>query len=115
QDTSRLISATDEVPSALPGPAIDSVANSEEDIPVAPEYSSSEAKPSTTVDVRSGRIIQIKTDVLQLAVDLQGGDIMELSLPKFLAELDDPNDPFVLLEDNAALTYIAQSGLIGPD
>ena len=115
QDTSRLISATDEVPSTLPAPAIDSVANAGEDIPVAPEYSSSEAKPSTTVEVTSGRIIQVKTDVLQLAVDLQGGDIMELSLPKFLAELDDPNDPFVLLEDNAALTYIAQSGLIGPD
>ena len=115
QDTSRLISATGEVPSALPAPAVNSVASAEEDIPVAPEYSSSETEPSTAVEVKSGRIIQIKTDVLQLAVDLQGGDIMELSLPKFLAELDDPNDPFVLLEDNAALTYIAQSGLIGPD
>ena len=40
---------------------------------------------------------------------------MELSLPKYLAELDDPNVPFVLLEDNDTLTYIAQSGLIGPD
>ena len=115
QDTSRLISATDEVTSTLPTPMVDSVTSAEEDIPVAPEYSSSENKPSPAIEVKSGRIIQIKTDVLQLAVDLQGGDIMELSLPKFLAELDDPNDPFVLLEDNAALTYIAQSGLIGPD
>ncbi len=116
QDTSRLISTTDELPSTLPAaPTVDSIARAEEDLPVAPQYRSSEAKPPKTVEIKSNRIIQIKTDVLQLAVDLQGGDIMELSLPKFLAELDDPNDPFVLLEDNDALTYIAQSGLIGPN
>ncbi|MEZ5503052.1 MAG: membrane protein insertase YidC [Halioglobus sp.] len=39
----------------------------------------------------------------------------ELSLPKYLAELDNPDKPFVLLEDNAALVYVAQSGLIGVD
>ena len=89
--------------------------STDEDLPTTPEYSTLEINPSTASAVDSGRIIQIKTDVLQLAVDLQGGDIMEISLPKFLAELDNPNDPFVLLEDNETLTYIAQSGLIGPN
>ena len=115
QDTSRLISSTNEMPSIPSATPTASSANSEEDLPTTPEYSALEINPLTAVAVDNGRIIQIKTDVLQLAVDLHGGDIMELSLPKFLAELDDPTDPFVLLEDNDALTYIAQSGLIGPN
>ena len=115
QETSRLISATGDVPAAPSTKPAASVASTEEDLPTTPEYSALEINPSTAVAVDSGRIIQIKTDVLQLAIDLQGGDIMELSLPKFLAELDDPNDPFVLLEDNETLIYIAQSGLIGPN
>ncbi len=60
------------------------------------------------------RIIQVYTDVLQLAIDLEGGDIVELALPKHLAKLDDPDARFVLLEQNDTRTYIAQSGLIGP-
>ena len=118
QDTSRLISTTDETPSTLPAsPAAmaATAADAGDDLPTAPEYSAAQATQPAITIVDSSRIIQIKTDVLQLAVDLNGGDIMELSLPKFLAVLDDPDDPFVLLEDNETLTYIAQSGLIGPD
>ena len=48
-------------------------------------------------------------------IGLAAGDIVELSLRKYLAELDDPSQPLVLLEENKALVYIAQSGLIGPD
>ena len=115
QDTSRLISTTDETLSALPEPTVESVSNDDEDLPSTPEYAAVATTSPTTVTVDKTRIVQIKTDVLQLAVDLKGGDIMELSLPKYLAELDDPDVPFVLLEDNDVLTYIAQSGLIGPD
>ncbi|MDG2271752.1 MAG: membrane protein insertase YidC [Halioglobus sp.] len=115
QDTSRLISTTDETLSALPEPTVESITNEEEDLPSAPEYAAVATTSPSTVTVDKARIVQIKTDVLQLAVDLKGGDIMELSLPKYLAELDDPDVPFVLLEDNDVLTYIAQSGLIGPD
>lgn len=118
QDTSRLISTTDDMPSTLPASPVAmaaTAADAGDDLPTAPEYTATQATQPAIAIVDSSRIIQIKTDVLQLAVDLNGGDIMELSLPKFLAVLDDPNDPFVLLEDNETLTYIAQSGLIGPD
>ena len=63
----------------------------------------------------SGRFIEVHTDVLQLAIDLEGGDIVELSLRKYLAELDDPDIRLCFLEENKALVYIAQSGLIGAD
>jgi YidC/Oxa1 family membrane protein insertase len=61
----------------------------------------------------SGDIVQVYTDQLQLAISLQGGDIVELALVEHLEELE--GQPFVLLERNAGRTYIAQSGLIGPD
>ena len=50
-----------------------------------------------------------------MAIDLQGGDIVELALPQYLAQLDNPDVPFVLLEQNQQRTYVSQSGLIGPD
>ena len=116
QETSRIISDTDDMPSALPEPNLDSRASLQDDIPAVPEQTQTDAptelKPPAPTTV-SSRIIQIHTDVLQMAIDLDGGDIIELSLPKYLAELDNPNKPFVLLEDNESLIYVAQSGLIG--
>jgi YidC/Oxa1 family membrane protein insertase len=38
---------------------------------------------------------------------------VELALPQFLEKMDNPDVPFVLLENNNTRTYIAQSGLIG--
>ena len=115
QETSRLMSNITKMPSAQPEPNINTVAPSEEDIPAAPEQPAPEAKASTITTESAGRIIQVYTDVLQLAIDLNGGDIVELSLPKYLAHLDNPQGPFVLLENNEALIYVAQSGLIGTD
>jgi YidC/Oxa1 family membrane protein insertase len=60
-------------------------------------------------------VVQVYTDVLQLAIDLEGGDIIELDLPKYPARIDTPDIPYVLLEDNSTRVYVAQSGLIGPD
>jgi YidC/Oxa1 family membrane protein insertase len=114
ESSSRLISQSNngisEIPEAPREPiTADSFA---EDIPVAMETETAETVPSTTT---SGRIIQIRTDALQLAIDLKGGDIIESALPGFLEKLDNPDVPFVLLEQNEQRVYIAQSGLIGPD
>ena len=115
QETSRLMSDATKMPPAPPEPNINTVAPAGEDIPAAPDQSAPDAKPATVTRESTGHIVQVYTDVLQLAIDLNGGDIVELSLPKYLAHLDNPKGPFVLLEDNEALVYIAQSGLIGTD
>lgn len=115
QETSRLMSDDTTVPPAQPEPNPNAVAAAEEDIPAAPEQPAPEAEASAITEESAGRIVQVYTDVLQLAIDLNGGDIVELSLPKYLAHLDNPMGPFVLLEKNEALIYIAQSGLIGTD
>ena len=87
----------------------------EEDLPAIPSEDAQVAAvaPDPVDTTPSTRIIQVHTDVLQMAIDLQGGDIIELALPKFLAKMDTPDVPFVLLEQNSTRTYIAQSGLIG--
>ena len=59
------------------------------------------------------QIVRVYTDTLQVAIDRNGGDIVEVALPKFLAAIDDPTTPFVLLENNRQRLYVAQSGLIG--
>lgn len=113
QETSRLISNASDTPSALPELEVETPAAMEEDIPVEPDVGSEVTESLEAPAANSGRIIQVHTDVLQLAIDLQGGDIIELGLTKYLEKQDNPDVPFVLLEQNQQLTYIAQSGLIG--
>ncbi|WP_120513848.1 membrane protein insertase YidC [Photobacterium salinisoli] len=60
----------------------------------------------------SDKLIHIRTDVLDLTVDTLGGDIVEARLLAYNNELDS-RDPFVLLKNEPAHQYIAQSGLIG--
>ena len=63
----------------------------------------------------TGRIVTVHTDVLEIKIDLEGGDVVGAALKSYPKTLDDPTDPFVLLERNAIRTYVAQSGLVGPD
>ena len=66
-------------------------------------------KASATTDAK---YITVKTDVLDLKIDLHGGDIVYAGLPKYTSSLES-DDPFVILESNDARNYTAQSGLIG--
>ena len=84
------------------------------DIPAAPGTESAAETPAPSTDATS-RIVRVYTDTLQLAIDLEGGDIVEVALPKYPASLDDTSTPFVLLENNLQRVYVAQSGLIGRD
>lgn len=80
------------------------------DLPSVPEAA---APPDTAIAATD--LVRVFTDTLHVAIDLRGGDIVEVALPRHLADIDDPNTPFVLLEQNTQRVYIAQSGLIGKD
>ena len=82
------------------------------------------SSPSTNVPVTASTnissesrvqsdLVHIKTDTLELSIDLRGGDIVNLSLPKYLKQIDVIDDPFTMLESSPRRDYIAQSGLIG--
>ena len=87
------------------------------DLPaVAAAKTTSEDFPAANIAVvetsTQGQLIHISTDVLNLVIDSKGGDIIEVTLPKYKAQLGQEL-PFVLLEQNTERTYIAQSGLVG--
>lgn len=116
EQSSRLINGAETAETDLPEPTAPTEPSAE-DLPDIPSEDTSAAPADASVAsaMPSGQLIQVHTDVLQFVVDLRGGDIIELALPKFLAKIDNPDVPFVLLEQNNARTYIAQSGLIGAD
>lgn len=119
---SRLISSEpDGLPAAnseLPlAPSVTAPSTGDEDLPQAPEAIADQqtTAPVVTESGTGSDIITVHTDVLQVAIDLQGGDIVELALPEHLEDIDAPDQPFVLLEQNDRRIYVAQSGLIGPN
>jgi|TARA_B110000971_G_scaffold213172_1_gene243657 YidC/Oxa1 family membrane protein insertase len=61
------------------------------------------------------RLVVVTTPKLKVWIDLLGGDIVRVQLPKYPVALDLQDTPFLLLEQNQNQTYIAQSGLIGPN
>ena len=114
---SRLISNGESALAGLPELSEANNANTDDDIPSVPEDTDKQVETAGSIEETdvSGRFIEIHTDVLQVAIDLQGGDIVELAIPKYLAKLDNPDEPLVLLEQNNNRIYVAQSGLIGQD
>ncbi|MFL9813842.1 membrane protein insertase YidC [Stutzerimonas sp. VN223-3] len=61
----------------------------------------------------NSQLIHVRTDVLDVAIDPHGGDIVDLRLPQFPRRQDRPDVPFQLFERSGERTYEAQSGLIG--
>lgn len=54
----------------------------------------------------------IKTDVMEVVIDANGGDLRELILPRYRKN-DDKTQPFKLFEERPGRNYFAQSGFIG--
>ncbi len=69
-------------------------------------------KPTGIADTR---LVKVYTDSLEVWIDLRGGDIVRARLPKFPVTLEQPDEAFTLLDRSDGRTYIAQSGLIGPN
>ncbi len=73
--------------------------------------------PATPAVVPAERLIHVKTDVLDVVIDRQGGDIIEAKLLQYPESLN-TKAPFVLLNNNPEKRYVAQSGILseaGPD
>ncbi len=63
----------------------------------------------------TNRLVRVTTPVLDVWIDRLGGDVRRVHLPKFPVDLSSPDIPYELLNVGSGRTYIAQSGLIGPD
>ncbi len=58
-------------------------------------------------------VVRVTTDSLVVDINTKGGDIIYSALPKYFAEIDNPDVPFTLLEQSPLRTYLAESGLVG--
>ncbi|QPN45459.1 membrane protein insertase YidC [Priestia aryabhattai] len=80
------------------------------DVPSA----NAESSPAELAPVALSKdLIRVKTDVLELAIDPVGGDIVQLNLPKYPRRQDHPDIPFQLFDNGGERVYLAQSGLTG--
>ena len=109
------VPATDTVQQVIPTidqaapsdlPTVVTADSSAVDVPVVSNIPTASISPTDTQ-------ITVRTDVLNVVLDRNGGDIVEISLPEFKKNIDVENDPFVLLENNSQRLYVAKSGLVG--
>ena len=68
------------------------------------------AKPSR-VDL--SRLVKVETNVLNVWIDLLGGDIVRVELVQYPQSMDEGSPPIHLLTRSSDQIYVAQSGLIG--
>ncbi|EIK51618.1 membrane protein insertase [Stutzerimonas stutzeri TS44] len=95
---------------ALPEtPAANSASNHED----VPSLVGQPQASAIAASAPSKQLIRVRTDVLDVAIDPLGGDIVELRLPQYPRRQDRPDVPFQLFERSSERTYEAQSGLIG--
>lgn len=71
--------------------------------------------PSVEAQANEQMEITVKTDVFDLVINREGGDITSLQLLKYPNNVATPDIPFTLLEDGVARTYVVKSGLVGPN
>ncbi|WP_373095481.1 membrane protein insertase YidC [Zhongshania sp.] len=83
--------------------------SSDSDLPILSQDNSSALPAATTT---SSGYLSVNTDVLNIKINLHGGDIVYAGLPAYTTDLES-DEPFVILESNEKRDYIAQSGLIG--
>ena len=108
------VDSSNNIPQNLPTVSTDTVVT--EDLPEMPAPAmTAEQTADTIASPTSVNSIRVVTDSLNVVIDMRGGDIVYAALPKLFAKINDPDQPFVLLEQNPYRTYIAQSGLIGRD
>ena len=93
--------------SSVPSIAVQPTGN--EDAPVMSE----DVLQVSAVSAPSTQWIEVQTDVLNLRIDPQGGDIVYASFKKYPQSIEAKDVPFVLLEQSNMRTYVAQSGLVG--
>ena len=66
---------------------------------------------SSTEPDSPAELIHVKTDVLDLSIDLQHGDIVQAQLLDYPQSVNEKNKPFLLLQNNPGERYVADSSL----
>ncbi len=102
------VAAVQSAPSAAPA-----ISNSNGDLPQMVQPNSGEIDVSANAN--NVELITVTTDLMVVKIDTNGGDIVEVDLLKHKDNVKDPNSVLRLLQNDNIRTYVAQSGLIGPN
>ncbi len=84
------------------------------DVPQATTAKAQQSPTATANTTANQNLISVKTDRFNLWISPKGGDVVRVELIQH-NQTKDGNQPFVMLESDAQRTYVAQSGLIGPN
>jgi YidC/Oxa1 family membrane protein insertase len=85
------------------------------DVPVSADSAGSpESTSAQTENLISRQRILVKTDVVRMEIDTEGGDIRLLELLDYPVAKDAPNSPVQLFTDKD-LVFVAQNGFIGDE
>jgi YidC/Oxa1 family membrane protein insertase len=107
--SSALGESVPQAPTSAPVPASTSTAGT----PVATAASPT-ASTATDLDSSPGSPIHVKTDVLDVAINLKGGELDHANLLEYPLRKDAPNIPVTLLSrEPPSSLYLVQSGLTG--
>ena len=96
--------ASPEAPSASRAPDVPSTTG----VPASSGQPMQDASPA-----RAQGLVEVRTDVLSVRIDPRGGTIRQVSLPRYPVSIEEPDRPFVLMDDRGGLVYVAESGLVG--
>ncbi|MDF1653896.1 MAG: membrane protein insertase YidC [Coxiellaceae bacterium] len=70
-------------------------------------------KSVTKLASSTGELVKVKTDVFDIAIDMNSGNLVNLALPKYPVSVKQKDKPYTLLNTDKQTLYVAQSGLIG--
>ena len=63
-------------------------------------------------EVAPGNAIHVKTDVLDITIDAQGGNLIHSALLQYPVAVNKPDTPVILFNNVPATRYVAESGLL---
>lgn len=105
--------STQNAPLSISEPSSNTVDESSEfTVPETSAIETDSAKTSVKAPTPSSQIISVKTDVLELLLDLKGGNIVSAKMPNHKVALGS-DEPLALLENNNERYYVVESGLFG--
>ena len=90
-------------------PTAEAQSASDSDLPTATATDSIPVKPVEAVS----NAITVETDVFKISINPRGGDIIYAALKAYPRVIEQPDEPFVLMQNSSERVYIAQSGLVG--
>ncbi len=85
------------------------------DVPTTADLPTYSGQPAPIAASPAGvnGLVEVRTDVLTVLIDPRGGTIQRVALPRYPVSIEEPDRPFVLMDDRGGLVYVAESGLVG--